>query len=94
MKFPRTYADLEAAAYVAFIERHPGEDGVFIHINTDWLAEVDQGGVLSAHGNTLAEALQDLRAEFWDVLRPPSHAMGDGVRAIAKEIFTDREAIK
>lgn len=73
MKFPRTYADLKAAPWCDSYENWVGTDGVFIHINLDWLDLEGVDRVLSAHGENLKEALQDLRDELWDDLRPPTN---------------------
>ena len=71
--FPRTYADLKAAPWCDSYENWVGQDGVFIHVHFDWLDEPDNR-VCSAHGETLKEALEDLRAEFWHDMRPPVEA--------------------
>ena len=76
-KFPRTYADLDAAPWCDFYER-PGykakegwNDGCFIHVEFDWFP-ADYGERTSANGYTLQDALSDLR-ELWDNdMRPPS----------------------
>ena len=70
-KFPRTYADLKAAPWCDSYENWVGQDGVFIHVNLDWLDEPDNR-VCSAHGETLKKALEDLRWDFWHEMRPPA----------------------
>ena len=74
-KFPRTYADLDAAPWCDFYERpiHKSiddEDLCFIHVEHDWFP-ADYGERTSANGYTLQDALSDLR-ELWDNdMRPP-----------------------
>ena len=70
-KFPRSYADLEAAPFIDSYENWVGTDGVFIHVHLDWLDDPD-GRVCSAHGDTLKGALLDLRSELWHDMRPPT----------------------
>ena len=75
-KFTRTYADLQAAAWCDFVERGDGigQDGdpVFIHVRQDWLpSDCDQ---FSACGDTLKEALRDLRDLWTNDMRPPANA--------------------
>lgn len=71
MKFPRTYADLKVAPWCDFVERYIGADGVLIHVHFDWLEDAE-GRVCSAYGKNLREALQDLKSEMWDDIRPPA----------------------
>jgi hypothetical protein len=75
-KFPRTYADLDAAPWCDFYER-PGYESIdqekdlcFIHVHTDWFP-ADYGERTSANGYTLKEALIDLQELWDDDMRPP-----------------------
>ena len=70
MKFPKTYADLDAAPWCDSYENWIGADGVFIHVNLDWLDLEGVDRVCSAHGETLKEALQDLKDELWQPAAP------------------------
>ena len=87
--FPRTYADLDAAPWCDSYENWVGQDGVFIHVDLDWLDLEGVDRVCSAHGETLKDALRDLRAELWHDMRPPSAAMADGARRIIKQHIRD-----
>ena len=75
-KFPRTYADLDAAPWCHSYERPSPDAGDFgwdcyIHIHADWFPD-DYGERMSCIGHTLKGALLDLR-ELWDeYMRPPS----------------------
>tara|TARA_Y100000033_G_scaffold41054_1_gene41341 strand:+ start:122 stop:355 length:234 start_codon:yes stop_codon:yes gene_type:complete len=71
-KFPRTYADLESAPWCDSYENWVGADGVFIHVNLDWLDLEGVDRVCSAHGENLKDALRDLKAELWHDMRPPT----------------------
>ena len=71
MKFPKTYADLNAAPWCDSYENWVGTDGVFIHVNLKWLDLEGVDRVCSAHGETLKDALQDLKDDLWNDLRPP-----------------------
>jgi hypothetical protein len=72
-KFPRTYADLDAAPWCDFYERPDNEGGCFIHVHFNWFSD-DYGERASANGDTLKDALIDLR-ELWDNdMRPPEDA--------------------
>ena len=73
-KFPKTYADLDAAQWCWGYERPdlPARSGndCFIHVQSDWFP-ADYGERCSASGFTLKDALLDLR-ELWDNhMRPP-----------------------
>ena len=70
-KFPRSYAELNAAPFIDSVEEWVGTDGVFIHVHLDWLDLEGVDRVCSAHGETLKEALRDLRVELWGDMRPP-----------------------
>ena len=81
-KFPRTYADLDAAPWCDFYElpdhnaRAYDGDGCFIHVRFNWFP-ADYGERTSANGYTLKEALIDLR-ELWDNhMRPPSRSLNN-----------------
>jgi len=75
-KFPRTYADLDAAPWCHSYERPNKDAGDFgwdcyIHIHSDWFPD-DYGERQSSIGHTLKGALSDLR-ELWDnYMRPPA----------------------
>ena len=74
-KFPRTYADLEAAPWCYDFDRPDlpvgSGDGCYIHVYSDWFPD-DYGERTSANGCTLKDALIDFR-ELWDNdMRPPS----------------------
>ena len=71
MKFPKTYADLRKAPWCDSYEKWIGTDGVFIHVKFGWIPDAEWR-VCSAHGETLKGALQDLKDELWDDLRPPA----------------------
>ena len=74
-KFPRTYADLDAAPWCHSYERPSPDAGDFgwdcyIHIHHDWFPD-DYGERESCIGHTHKGALIDLR-ELWDnYMRPP-----------------------
>tara|TARA_X000000368_G_scaffold227221_1_gene179357 strand:+ start:6741 stop:6962 length:222 start_codon:yes stop_codon:yes gene_type:complete len=72
VRFPKTYADLRAAPWCSSYEDWIGTDGVFIHVHLAWLDDPDNR-VCSAHGETLKDALRDLKAELWHDIRPPRH---------------------
>ena len=90
-RFPRTYADLREAPWCRSYESWVGTDGVFIHVNLEWLDLEGVDRVCSAHGETLKGALQDLKDELWHDMRPPSKAMGDGVLKIARQMMPKQE---
>jgi hypothetical protein len=69
-RFPRTYADLDAAPWCHSYERPGNGDGFFIHIREAWLP-ADWGDPFSAYGETLWEALSDL-TYYWHDMRPPA----------------------
>lgn len=74
MKFPRSYADLACAPWCDAIERPDADGGCFIHVRIDWLPRDHfVSNACSAHGDTLAEALEDLRSTLWPHIRPPIH---------------------
>lgn len=71
-RFPRTWAEVKAAPWCAFTEPAQDGDPCWIHVRTDWLPEgheVDH--VCSANGDTLREALENLRADVWPHMSPP-----------------------
>ena len=71
-KFPRTYADLDAAPWCDGYDPPKGKvskhgDHLSIFINFDWLPE---GWDSSPGGESLKAALRDLR-DYWPDMRPP-----------------------
>ena len=72
-KFPRTYADLEAAPWCDGYDPPKGQvsaegDHLSIFIDYDWLPEGWDG---SPGGSSLKDALNDLRTGYWPEMRPP-----------------------
>jgi len=71
-KFPRTYADLDAAPWCDGYDPPKGKvskdgDHLSIFINLNWLPE---GWDSSPGGESLKKALEDLR-DYWPDMRPP-----------------------
>lgn len=73
-KFPKTYADLDAAPWCWDYERADlplgSGDPIFIHVYSNWFPE-DYGERTSACGFTLKDALADLRDLWNNYMRPP-----------------------
>lgn len=72
-RFPRTYADLEAAPWCDGYDPPKGQvsaegDHLSIFIDYDWLPEGWDG---SPGGSSLKDALNDLRTGYWSEMRPP-----------------------
>ena len=73
-KFPRTYADLDAAPWCDGYDPPKGQvsaegDHLSIFIDYDWLPEGWDG---SPGGSSLKDALKDLRRDYWQYMRPPA----------------------
>ena len=71
-KFPRSYADLDAAPWCDGYDPQKGQvsrdgDHLSIFINANWLPE---GWDSSPGGPNLKDALADLR-DYWQDMRPP-----------------------
>ena len=65
LQFPRTYKDLKEAFYIYDVEIC--ESGVFIYIEEKYIPE---SAYKTAWGeNSLKEALQMLRIDFWDEIK-------------------------
>ena len=65
LQFPRTYKDLKQAPYIYDVE--VCDSGVFIYIEEKYIPESDEK---TAWGeNSLKEALQMLRIDFWDEIK-------------------------
>ena len=79
-KFPRTYADLDAAPWCHSYDPPKGHisadgDHLSIFIELDWLPdwmkdENGEQGFSSPGGGSLKDALEQLR-EIWSDMRPP-----------------------
>jgi hypothetical protein len=76
-KFPVTYADLDAAPWCARYKRLTRDSasgwsvGTFIYVGWEWLPHNPTGQLAEIHGDTLSEALLNLR-ELWDnYMHPP-----------------------
>ena len=72
-KFPRSYADLEAAPWCdgymppkGCVSEHGEHLSIFI--KPDWLSEDLDG---SPGGSSLKDALHELRHDFWQYMQPP-----------------------
>lgn len=73
-KFPRTYADLDAAPWCSGYIPDKGQvsqdgDHLSIFIHLDWLPD-DMQDAISPGGPSLKDALEGLR-ELWPHMRPP-----------------------
>ena len=70
-KFPATYADLDAAPWClgyTRLTRDPDSGwsmGTFIYVKSKWLPQNPVGRIAEIRGDTLSEALLNLR-ELWD----------------------------
>ena len=90
-KFPRTYADLDAAPWCDGYDPPKGQvsekgDHLSIFIKPDWLPP-DYREMESPGGSSLKDALKDLRS-VWTLIRPPSHSGGDFFYTIWREQFS------
>ena len=78
MKFPRTWAQIEAAPWVHSIERRSSFgawdlDPNFVHVKAEWLpANHAEAHPCSASGYTLKELLSNLREDIWPHLIEPA----------------------
>lgn len=70
MKFPRTWQDVHRAPWLDSTENY--EDGIFLHVKTEWLPPGHEvSHTCSARGDSLREALAELRSDHWDWIRNP-----------------------
>ncbi len=72
LKFPRTYADLDAAPWCSGYDPPAYEDDWFlIYIKAEWLP-IEMNETISATGPNIKEALLDLKSYYWRHIRPPA----------------------
>tara|TARA_B100000900_G_C20576890_1_gene715731 strand:- start:1519 stop:1737 length:219 start_codon:yes stop_codon:yes gene_type:complete len=65
LKFPRTYADLRKASYIADIE--VSDDGVFLYLEEKFLPDATDYTAWGEHN--LKEALHMLKIDYWKQIK-------------------------